>query len=137
MDIDDDKTPGLDVCTTLFFKAVWSVIGDDIVHVVQQFFIKGKLLKQLNATLITLAPKVLVNRVTRFLDKLIDVSQNAFVPGMTISSNFLLAQELFAGYNPRNLPPRFAMKVRECVTMMALSVCVNGSPQGFFSGQGA
>ncbi|KAL0281816.1 UNVERIFIED_CONTAM: Retrovirus-related Pol polyprotein from type-2 retrotransposable element R2DM [Sesamum radiatum] len=45
------------------------------------------------------------------LDTLISPSQNAFVPGRSIGDNVLLAQELFCGYNQRNLPPRCALKV--------------------------
>ncbi|KAL0407814.1 UNVERIFIED_CONTAM: hypothetical protein Sradi_1715800 [Sesamum radiatum] len=45
------------------------------------------------------------------IGKLVNPSQNAFVPGRRISYNILLAQELFSGYNRRNLPPRCALKV--------------------------
>ncbi|KAL0283158.1 UNVERIFIED_CONTAM: Retrovirus-related Pol polyprotein from type-1 retrotransposable element R2 [Sesamum radiatum] len=45
------------------------------------------------------------------LDTLISPSQNAFVPGRSIGDNILLAQELFSGYNQKNLPPRCALKV--------------------------
>ncbi|KAL0428117.1 UNVERIFIED_CONTAM: hypothetical protein Slati_2986500 [Sesamum latifolium] len=45
------------------------------------------------------------------LHKLIDPSQNAFVPRWNISDNILLAQELFSEYNQKRLPPRCALKV--------------------------
>ncbi|KAL0368048.1 UNVERIFIED_CONTAM: Retrovirus-related Pol polyprotein from type-2 retrotransposable element R2DM [Sesamum calycinum] len=100
------------------------------------FFTTGRLLKQVNATLITLIPKVcasslvadfrpisccnviykiitkiLVLRIRGVLDKIISPSQTAFVPGRSISDNVLLAQELFSGYNQYRLPPRCALKV--------------------------
>ncbi|KAL0278011.1 UNVERIFIED_CONTAM: Retrovirus-related Pol polyprotein from type-2 retrotransposable element R2DM [Sesamum radiatum] len=96
----------------------------------------GRLLKQVNATLLTLIPKVrtphsvadfrpisccnviykviskiLVCRIREILDLLISPSQNAFIPGRLISDNVLLAQELFSGYNQCRLPPRCALKV--------------------------
>ncbi|KAL0289214.1 UNVERIFIED_CONTAM: hypothetical protein Sradi_7078700 [Sesamum radiatum] len=94
-----------------------------------EFFRTGRLLRQVNATLITLIPKVsnptvvgefrpisccnvlykvitkiLVQRMRGILDKLVSPTQNAFVPGRSISDNILLAQELFSGYNQRHLP---------------------------------
>ncbi|KAK4387116.1 putative ribonuclease H protein [Sesamum angolense] len=47
----------------------------------------------------------------KVLDLLIDYSQNAFIPGRSISDNILLAQELLAGYNQTRLPPRCTIKV--------------------------
>ncbi|KAK4381838.1 Transposon TX1 uncharacterized protein [Sesamum angolense] len=55
--------------------------------------------------------KILVLRFRGVLDKIISPSQNAFVPGRSISDNVLLAQELFSGYNQSRLPPRCALKV--------------------------
>ncbi|KAL0455541.1 UNVERIFIED_CONTAM: hypothetical protein Slati_0893300 [Sesamum latifolium] len=101
-----------------------------------EFFRTGRLLKQVNSTLISLIPKVanptsvtefrpisccnvlykiitkvIVQRMRTVLDLLISPSQNAFVPGRSIGDNILLAQELFHGYNQQHLPPRCALKV--------------------------
>ncbi|KAL0302793.1 UNVERIFIED_CONTAM: LINE-1 reverse transcriptase [Sesamum angustifolium] len=135
-DIDDDSAPGPDGYTSAFFKSAWPVVGQAISEAVGEFFRTGKLLKQINTTLLTLIPKVslpsyvsdyrpisccnvlykaitkiIVRRLQLVLHLLIDYSQNAFVPGRSISDNILLAQELLAGYNQVRLPHRCTLKV--------------------------
>ncbi|KAK4381010.1 Retrovirus-related Pol polyprotein from type-2 retrotransposable element R2DM [Sesamum angolense] len=135
-DIEEDKAPGPDGFSSGFFKAAWPVVGEEVSNAIIDFFKTGRLLKQLNATLLTLIPKVrnphsvaefrpisccnvtykvitkiLVSRIREIPDLLISPSQNAFVPGRLISDNVLLAQELFSGYNQCRLPPRCALKV--------------------------
>ncbi|KAL0444823.1 UNVERIFIED_CONTAM: hypothetical protein Slati_2205000 [Sesamum latifolium] len=70
----------------------------------------GKLLKQVNATVLSLIPKV-ANPTTVAEFRPISCCNNAFVPGRRISNNILLGQELFHGYNRQHLPPRCALKV--------------------------
>jgi len=41
-----------------FFKKTWSIVGSDTINVIQSFFFSGRLLKQVNATTISLIPKV-------------------------------------------------------------------------------
>ncbi|KAK4398316.1 hypothetical protein Sango_1307100 [Sesamum angolense] len=135
-DITEDSAPGPDGYTSAFFKASWSVVGQEVSAAIREFFRSGKILKQINATLLVLIPKVqmpsqvadyrpisccnviyktitklIVNRMQQVLDLLIDHSQNAFVPGRNISDNILLAQKLLGGYNQMRLPPRCTIKV--------------------------
>ncbi|KAK4384284.1 hypothetical protein Sango_3076200 [Sesamum angolense] len=135
-DIEEDKAPGPDGFSSGFFKAAWPVAGEEVSKAIIDFFKTSRLLKQLNATLLTLIPKVqtphsvaefrpisccnvvykviskiIVSRIREILDLLISPSQHAFVPGRLISDNILLAQELFSGYNQCRLPPRCALKV--------------------------
>ncbi|GJX67975.1 RNA-directed DNA polymerase, eukaryota, reverse transcriptase zinc-binding domain protein [Tanacetum coccineum] len=66
-DIDDNKASGPDGFTAKFFKKVWEVISNDVCEAVKEFFSKGKPLGELNATLITLVPKVSTpNKVSKF-----------------------------------------------------------------------
>ncbi|KAL0290978.1 UNVERIFIED_CONTAM: hypothetical protein Sradi_7037500 [Sesamum radiatum] len=135
-DIDVESAPGPDGYTSEFYRAAWSVVGQDLFKAVGEFFHTGKLLKQINTTLIALIPKVnmplyvsdyrpisccnvlykaitkiIVKRIHRILPLMIDNSQTAFVPGRSITDNILLAQELLAGYNQMRLPNRCTLKV--------------------------
>ena len=55
--IDSSKTPGPDGFGAGFFKHYWDVIKTDFYHCITEFFVNGKLLKQINHTFITLIPK--------------------------------------------------------------------------------
>ncbi|KAL0292976.1 UNVERIFIED_CONTAM: hypothetical protein Sradi_6962600 [Sesamum radiatum] len=128
-DIEEDKAPGPDGYSSGFYKAAWSVIGEEIMVAVEEFFLHGRLLKQVNATLLAFIPKVknpvtvadfrpiscynviykaitkiLVHRIRPFLSRLVSPTQNAFIPGRMINDNILLAQELFAGYKQQRTP---------------------------------
>ncbi|GJX35824.1 sodium/hydrogen exchanger 6 [Tanacetum coccineum] len=132
----DDRAPGLDGFTAAFFKKAWDVVGGDITCVVRDFFSNGKLLKELNHTIISLIPKVITparindyqpisccnvlykciskiiaNRVKEGLGDIVSINQSAFVPGRRISDNILLTQELMRNYHRRRGPPRCAFKV--------------------------
>ncbi|KAL2224004.1 UNVERIFIED_CONTAM: hypothetical protein Sindi_3039800 [Sesamum indicum] len=135
-DIAEDKAPGPDGYSSGFFKAAWPVVGQEVTKAVLEFFSTGKLLKQVNSTLLALIPKVhtpmtvgdfrpisccnvlfkiiaklLVRRLGVVLDKIISPCQGAFIPGRSIGDNILLAQELLTGYNQVRLPPRCTLKV--------------------------
>ncbi|XP_074299580.1 uncharacterized protein LOC141630711 [Silene latifolia] len=56
--IPGNKAPGPDGYSSQFFKDNWDLVGGDIIAAVKNFFCYGKLLKQCNATSITLVPKV-------------------------------------------------------------------------------
>ncbi|XP_011101000.1 uncharacterized protein LOC105179104 [Sesamum indicum] len=106
-DIAEDKAPGPDGYSSGFFKAAWPVVGEEVTRAVLDFFTTGKLLKQINSTILTLIPK----RLSSLPDKIISPCQTAFIPERSIGENIMLAQELFSGYNQMRLPPRCALKV--------------------------
>ncbi|GKB29313.1 RNA-directed DNA polymerase, eukaryota, reverse transcriptase zinc-binding domain protein, partial [Tanacetum coccineum] len=56
-DINDQKAPAPDGFTSRFFKASWGVVGKDVCSAVKEFFTSGKMLGELNTTLISLIPK--------------------------------------------------------------------------------
>ncbi|KAL2235456.1 UNVERIFIED_CONTAM: hypothetical protein Sindi_1277800 [Sesamum indicum] len=135
-DIADDKAPGPDGYSSRFFKAAWPVVGEEVMRAVLDFFSTEKLLKQINSTILALLPKVhtpmsvndfrpisccnvlykiiaklLVQKISVLLDKIVSPCQTAFIPGRSIGDNIMLAQELFSRYNQMRLPPRCALKV--------------------------
>nr|GEY93212.1 hypothetical protein [Tanacetum cinerariifolium] len=61
----------------------------DFCDAISEFFSSGKLLGEVNATLIRLVPR---NKVA--LSQIVDENQSAFVPGRAINDNILLAREL-------------------------------------------
>ncbi|KAK4384325.1 hypothetical protein Sango_3072000 [Sesamum angolense] len=91
-DIAEDKAPARMATRPVFTKLLgrhrrrWSKRS-------LEFFTTGRLLKQVNTTILALIPK----RLRSVLDKMISPSQNAFVPGRSIGDNILLAQEMFSG----------------------------------------
>ncbi|KAL7119437.1 hypothetical protein ACP275_02G062900 [Erythranthe tilingii] len=56
-DIADDKAPGPDGYTTLFFKAAWSTVGPLLTEAALEFFRSGELLKQWDNTVLVFIPK--------------------------------------------------------------------------------
>ena len=54
----NDKSPGPDGYTAAFFKEAWDIVADDVTNAVSEFFINGRILKELNHTIIALIPKV-------------------------------------------------------------------------------
>ncbi|GJW50507.1 RNA-directed DNA polymerase, eukaryota, reverse transcriptase zinc-binding domain protein, partial [Tanacetum coccineum] len=134
-DIDDDKASGPYGFTSKFFKTSWKIIKNDVIGAVKEFFRNGRMLGEINTTLISLIPKskapikvsdyrpiaccnviykciskVMANRIKVVLNKLIDKNQSAFVAGRQISDNILLTQELMNGYNSKNKGRRCAFK---------------------------
>ncbi|GAA0170712.1 hypothetical protein LIER_24912 [Lithospermum erythrorhizon] len=129
-EMDGDKAPGPDGFSSTFFMANWDLVGYDLIKCVQEFFNTGKLLKQLNHTIVALIPKtnhdpmvgdfrpigctnviykvitkILTKRMTSFLPIIVDSGQTAFVKGRHISDNVFLAQEILRGYKVKRNSP--------------------------------
>ena len=117
--MDPYKAPGLDRFGPSFFQHHWPIIGEKIVCVIKDFFNSGRLLKEIDHTLIALIPKasnperinqfrpislynviykiiakVMVDRMRPILEKIIQPTQVAFIPQRVIHDNVLLVHEL-------------------------------------------
>nr|GEZ10601.1 RNA-directed DNA polymerase, eukaryota, reverse transcriptase zinc-binding domain protein [Tanacetum cinerariifolium] len=56
-DIDNNKALGPDGFSAYFFKKAWDFIRKDVCDAIKEFFCNGKLLGEVNATIIALVPK--------------------------------------------------------------------------------
>ncbi|GJT81127.1 RNA-directed DNA polymerase, eukaryota, reverse transcriptase zinc-binding domain protein [Tanacetum coccineum] len=134
--MNDDKAPRTDGFSSKFFKASWSVIGDEVCTAIGDFLKNGHLLKEVNATIIVLMPKsqtpqkvsnirpisccnvlykaitmIIADKIKGFLGMLVDESQNAFILSRQISDNVLLTQELMRNYHRNRGPSKVAFKI--------------------------
>jgi len=134
--IPDNKSPGLDGYNALFFKKCWDIIKVDFIAAVRYFFSNNALPRCVNATMVTLVPKLenptcmndfrpisccnvlykcisklIVNRLKEALTDVIGFSQSAFLPGRSISDAILLTQELMHNYHLNTGQGRCALKI--------------------------
>ncbi|GJR26584.1 hypothetical protein Tco_1102816 [Tanacetum coccineum] len=85
------------------YTQLLDVVGGDVCNVVRDFFMNGKLLQEINHTILVMLPKG--------LDDVVSVNKSVFVPGRSISENILLTQELMHTYHLHRGPPRCAFMI--------------------------
>ncbi|XP_074299886.1 uncharacterized protein LOC141631065 [Silene latifolia] len=100
-----------------FFKESWDVIGQEICGAVSDFFVTGRLITQLNATNVTLIPKI--ERPT---------SVTYFRPIAFCN----LIYKMFKGLK---FSDQFTQKVMMCIKTTSFILSLNGSAIGYFKGQ--
>jgi hypothetical protein len=62
----NNKAPGPDGFNAGFFKRIWHIVGEDVINTVNSFFQTRRMLKEMNATTISLISKV--SNLTRLTD---------------------------------------------------------------------
>lgn len=134
--MDNNKAPGPDGYNALFFKEAWNIIGDNIFAAVNEFFISGKILKQINHAIIALIPKteqasqvnhfrpisccnllykivskILANGIAPMLEIIIGESQSTFLRNWKMMDTIFLVQELLRKYARKRTSPRCLLKI--------------------------
>lgn len=131
------KSPGPHGLSPIFFKCYWNIINGKIVDVFQYFFEHGYMIKPLSHTFISLVPKkdspilvehfrpislcnvvykiitkILANRMTNFLDKIISPFQSAFIHGRSITDSVITCHKLMQHINRK----------KGCMHLMAVKI---------------
>ncbi|GKD77254.1 putative RNA-directed DNA polymerase, eukaryota, reverse transcriptase zinc-binding domain protein [Tanacetum coccineum] len=126
-DCGSSKSSGPDGFSFLFIKTYWDLFEDDIVNFVNHFMKSGTMPKGTNSAFITLIPKtsnpilikdyrpisligmqykiiakLLANRLSTVLDKLVSPTQSAFISGRQILDGPFMVSEIIEWYKKRN-----------------------------------
>lgn len=132
--IGDLKTPKEDGYGALFFKASWNTIKEDVIVVVQDFFINERMHKPLNNIIVNLVPKtskakhvkdyihilccstmykviskIPTARLGMGIGSIVQGNQSTFIPGHHLHDHIMLAHELIRGYIRKGTTPRCMM----------------------------
>lgn len=111
----NDKAQCPNGFTSVFFKKNWDIVGGYVCNAVRDLFTNGKLLQEINHTILALLPKVstpsrvndyrsisccnvvykyiskiITNRIKDGLDDVMSDNQPAFVPGRSIADKYYI-----------------------------------------------
>ncbi|KAL0454000.1 UNVERIFIED_CONTAM: LINE-1 reverse transcriptase [Sesamum latifolium] len=129
-DIEEDRAPGPDGYSSGFFKAAWPIVGDEVTRSILDFFVTGRLLKQVNAPLLTLIPKELFSGYNQMrLPPHCALKVDLRKAYDTVEWDFLLATLKLFGF-----PAVFIDWIEECITSAHFSMYLNGDIHGYFAG---
>lgn len=115
----NNKSPGPDGMSPVFFKNYWHIVGNDVLKAIQHFFTTTKLSRAVNHTFLALIPKrpvadkvdqfrsialcnviykvvtkILSNRLKSLLDPLIHPNQATLIPNRSIVDNIIINHEV-------------------------------------------
>ncbi|XP_021850370.1 uncharacterized protein [Spinacia oleracea] len=130
------KAPRSDGFGSYFYKDAWHILGDEVIATILGMLHHGRLLKELNHTMITPIPKtkypkdvsefrpisccntlykcitkVLCGRLRQVLPDLILENQGGFVHGRYIVHNIMVVQDLEKHYGRKGVKSSFLMKI--------------------------
>ncbi|KAJ6809410.1 uncharacterized protein M6B38_160565 [Iris pallida] len=124
MKANPNKAPRPDGFSSGFFKRHWGVLKAPVLAAVQEFFVEGRLLKEMNHTFLTLVPKkegvtsladfrsiaccnflykiithLMCRRMEGIMQGLVSQNQAAFIKGRSIAEHSLLAHEMVGEFS--------------------------------------
>jgi hypothetical protein len=136
LDMNVDGAPGPDGFGGHFYHHFWDIIAHDVGLAVQEFFLHGKLVSNLNSNLIVLIPKVpgadnmgdlrpialanfqfklitkiLADRLSLIATKIILEQQRGFIQGRHIFNCVIIASEAINVLNRRSFAGNLALKI--------------------------
>ncbi|XP_062103092.1 uncharacterized protein LOC133814106 [Humulus lupulus] len=134
--IPDDKAQGPDGFSSAFFKDTWEITGSELTVAVLSFLNSRRLLKEINATTMTLIPKsicpesvndyrpiaccnviykitskMICKRLREVLTGIISKNQSGFFKGRQIAHNIMIFQDMVQGYNRRSAKSTCLFKI--------------------------
>nr|GFA19536.1 hypothetical protein [Tanacetum cinerariifolium] len=143
-DIGDEKAPGPDGYTSIFFKKGLDVVGQDVCNAIHDFFSNGKLLKEINHTFLALIPKVATplkvndyrpiyccNVIYKCISKILT---NRIIEGIqkmdTVDCRFLGFILKCFGFHSTMIK-----WIMVYVTPALFLICIHGNVHGYFKGK--
>ncbi|GJR80663.1 hypothetical protein Tco_0151448 [Tanacetum coccineum] len=102
--IDGNKAPRSDGFSSLFFKKVWDIVGDNVCSAIKEFFCYWKDVKRNQFYSDFFDPKGISKKYSGTIP-------SAFVPNRHIQDNILLSHKLLKGCDRKDGPNRVAMKI--------------------------
>ncbi|GJR13130.1 RNA-directed DNA polymerase, eukaryota, reverse transcriptase zinc-binding domain protein [Tanacetum coccineum] len=158
--IDSNKAAGHDGYNSEFFKTTWDIVGKDVCLAVKEFFKNGKLLGEVNATLIALIPKIPTpNKVSEFrpiaccnviYKCIIKILTNIIKCGLSEVENepkrcgmqvdiqkaydtvsWKFLEDILINFG---FPNKMVKWIMVCVSSSAFSIYLNGEVHGYFKG---
>ncbi|GJT56749.1 protein LAZ1 [Tanacetum coccineum] len=123
-DIGDDKSPGPDGYSSVFFKEGWDTIGNDVCNAVATPM-KVNDYRPISCcnVIYKCISKILTNRIIDGIKEIVSENQFAFILGRRISDNILITQELMRNYHHNSGP------------LASFSLSINEDIHGYFQGK--
>jgi hypothetical protein len=134
--LNGDGAPGPDGFGGHFYQTFWDIIGGDVVHSVQEFFLGGTLPPNFNSNLIVLIPKtqgagcmgdfrpialanfqfkivtkIVADRLAVITSRIISIEQRGFIRDRNISDCVILASEAINSIDKRQYGGNIAFKI--------------------------